>query len=145
MGGDIRIESEIGKGTKFIFTLVLGRARSTPKSYASLAGKRVLAVDDNATNRAVLSQYLERLEMDYQLFAQPQDMLDAFTADPSWLFLILDMHMPDMDGRQLAAKLRAVAHAADTSPVLMLLSSLGDAQETLELLAEIFRQLFYIG
>jgi signal transduction histidine kinase/DNA-binding response OmpR family regulator len=133
MGGDIRVESEPGSGTQFIFTLELGRTRSSPRSYVSLAGKRVLAVDDNATNREVLARYLDRLEMDYQLFAAPEQLLAAFQRDPTWQFVILDMHMPGMDGRQLAAKLRGVAHAADTQPLLLLLSSLGDAAESAQL------------
>ena len=123
MGGDISVESQVGAGTRFLFTLALGAARSTPRSYASLAGKRVLAVDDNATNRAVLARYLERLEMDCQLFAEPHELLDAFNRDPSWQFLILDMHMPEMDGLQLAAEVRKAAHAHGTSPVLLLLSN----------------------
>jgi hypothetical protein len=62
MGGDITVDSDVGVGTRFSFTLSLGKTRSVPHSYRSLAGKKVLAVDDNATNRIVLKRYLTGLD-----------------------------------------------------------------------------------
>lgn len=133
MGGDIQVESQVGAGTHFSFTLSLGKTRSVPHSYRSLAGKKVLAVDDNATNRIVLERYLTSLKMDYRLFAAPEDLLAAYREDPDWQFLILDMHMPEMDGRELAAKVRTAALDADRSPLIVLLSSLGDGETNADL------------
>jgi CheY-like chemotaxis protein len=79
MGGDITVDSDVGVGTRFSFTLSLGKTRSVPHSYRSLAGKKVLAVDDNATNRIVLERYLTGLIREMNELSQPH--IIAMTAN----------------------------------------------------------------
>ena len=126
MGGEIEVCSELGRGSTFRCVMPMQVAPSARiASFDVLRGCRVLAVDDNDTNRRVLSSYLSKLGMDALVLADPQALLDAYEADDRWQLLILDMHMPGMDGVELAGTLRA---APGRKPALVLLSSLGDGQ-----------------
>jgi len=122
MGGKIWAESTPGRGTAFRFTLCLLPA-SGVISHQHAQGKRILAVDDNKTNREVLQRTLENLGVACEVFAEPRAMLERFRKDSDFDVLIMDMHMPGMDGKQLAVCLRE--EFADLPP-LFLLSSLGD-------------------
>ena len=96
------------------------RVRVAP---AELPGRRVLVVDDNATNRRILRAQLESWGMHVVDEESPVEALVA-AAEQVPDLAILDMHMPDLDGVALAAGLRATTGWADVP--LVLLTSLGD-------------------
>lgn len=135
MGGEIEVTSEYGRGSTFRCVLPMRVAPSARvNSYDLLRGCRVLAVDDNETNRRVLDSYLRKLGIEAQVLSDPRQLLEAYRSDGGWQVLILDMHMPGMDGADLATQLRALP---DRKPLLILLSSLGDGQR-----AELFDYTF---
>jgi signal transduction histidine kinase/CheY-like chemotaxis protein len=128
MGGSIRVESTPGQGAKFMVDLRLLKAASVaapaPPSKL-LENLRVLVVDDNQTNRQILQQQLAPRGMRVQCAQSGDEALRllvgaAQQADP-FEIAILDMHMPVMDGLQLARAIQAVPELAATR--LLMLSS----------------------
>ena len=128
MGGTMWVESAgAGHGSTFHFTIKStptappeGNRREFIGEQPALRGKRILVVDDNATNRRILALQTAKWGMvaqDTEFPAQSLEMLQRERYD----LAILDMHMPGMDGAVLAARIREAGH---TLP-LVLFSSLG--------------------
>jgi two-component system sensor histidine kinase/response regulator len=115
MGGQIEMESTVGRGSRFWCTLrfeaVAGPRRLPPGRPANLTGLSVLVVDDNATNRRTLEQTLITWGVDVVTAVNGAEALDALhsrsnSAEP-FALAIVDYHMPEMDGRQLATAIVA--------------------------------------
>jgi len=128
MGSGIRVESSPGEGARFYADLHLPRAQAaTPPPLASnmLDGVRVLVVDDNQTNRDILRPQLQGWGMDVTCAASGDEALqliaEASQAGHAFELGVLDMHMPTMDGLQLARAIQALPLTADMK--LMMLSS----------------------
>ncbi len=111
MGGRMWAQSDgVGKGATFLFTVVAptaqlpeSRRRDFVGEQPGLSGKRVLVVDDNATNRRVLSLQTGKWGMSARATESPQEALDWLAAGEEFDLAILDMHMPEMDGVALAS------------------------------------------
>jgi signal transduction histidine kinase/CheY-like chemotaxis protein/HPt (histidine-containing phosphotransfer) domain-containing protein len=129
MGGTICVESSPGQGSRFIVSLHLPKARAPPRERVEptgLEGARVLVVDDNQTNREILQQRLEGWQMRVACARSGEEALElmaqATRAASSFALAILDMHMPGMDGLQLASAIQRRPDLADT-PLVMLTST----------------------
>jgi len=144
MGGKIWVESEVGHGSQFHFTVRLGVADAKEIKLGTIApqeilhGVRVLIVDDNRTNRRILEGMLLRWQMkptqsDGGRAALAQLSAAREAGEPYGLILT-DMHMPDMDGFALVEAIRRQPELS-TATIMMLTSAghRGDAARCQEL------------
>jgi PAS domain S-box-containing protein len=142
MGGEVTVESELGRGSTFRFTVTMAPATSGPAPEAappaSLQGLEVLVVDDNATNRRFLDEFLRLQGMRPVLAAGSAEALDqamrAEAAGRPFPALVLDVQMPGMDGYTLAERLRVLpGHARSAIVILSSSDAMGEAARAREL------------
>jgi PAS domain S-box-containing protein len=128
MGGEISVESEQKKGSTFRISLP-ATAADVPTRFALdeglplLAGKRILVVDDNATNREIVTRHARAWEMEPVSVEFPAAALELISNGEPFDIAVLDMMMPEMDGITLAREIRR--HRSEEELPLLLLTSLG--------------------
>jgi signal transduction histidine kinase/DNA-binding response OmpR family regulator len=129
MGGTMGVESEEGRGSEFRFTIRAPAAEAVPgrrelrEAQPTLTGKRVLVVDDNETNRRILSSHVTIWGMAVRATGSPREALGWIRDGEAFDAGILDMHMPEMDGVTLARAVRE--HRTAAALPLLLFTSLG--------------------
>jgi len=133
MGGKMWVESKEGKGTKFFFTIIAESVSSVSKVYLrgktqQLKDKRILIVDDNDTNRKILTSQVEIWGMKYKATDKPSIALNWLRNDEIFDIAILDYNMPMMSGMTLSGEIKKISGYEDMP--IIILTSFGK-QETL--------------
>ncbi len=137
MGGRIWVESQIGVGSNFQFEIPLHAVQTGPISWSSsgqqqLSGKRVLVVDDNATNRRIVDLQTTRWGMHPMSVASGEQALALLASGENFDVALLDVQMPGMDGYELTQRIRAKFSAAQL-PILVLTSQGTDVAQSVAL------------
>ncbi len=128
MGGHITLESEVGRGSEFRFSVDLGVSDDAPQASparrtATIQGSRVLVVDDNATNRLILTEMLKNWGMRPVAAANVGEALSTLRqaqADGEPIPLaVSDVNMPGRDGFELVKYVREDVSLAETTIVML--------------------------
>jgi PAS domain S-box-containing protein len=134
MGGDVTVESETGKGSTFTLTFLaeaVNLAAPSPvedqpllpvaseTQLRRLRGLRILLVDDNAVNRQVVKLFTAQLSPSFVEAANGQEALDRLH-DERFDIVLLDVHMPVMDGKEAIRRIRSSSEPWREIPVIAL-------------------------
>ena len=128
MGGTIGVDSVADQGTCFWFTLPLKQSEAlpTPEPRIDISGKRALIVDDNATNRNILSHYLNNWDLSVRAVDNGTTALielqNSASQGSTYDIIVLDSQMPVMDGLTLAKCLAQMPDFANI-PIILLSST----------------------
>ena len=127
MGGEISVESDMGVGTTFAFTLPAEVARIPDRArkdeqLAAIKGASILIVDDNRTNRLILNEKLRSWELTPRASGAPEEAIDILKHGSGFDLIVVDYKMPGMNGFEFTKAVRD--ELGDKAPPMILFSSI---------------------
>ncbi len=138
MDGQVVVESKVGEGSTFWFAVVFEKQQESSIEKViipgDINGKKILVVDDSKTNRMILAQQLQSWGCCFDEAAGGkqaiQKIRQAVEANDKFNVAIIDMQMPDMDGRTLGQKIKEDPLIKNT--VMVMLTSIGQRGDAAE-------------
>jgi PAS domain S-box-containing protein len=138
MGGEINLKSELGKGSVFSIVLTFLKQEKLDAKIAhhpALRNMKVLIVDDNEVNRKILKLQTTAWEMQsdtVESAKQALDLLSKAAEDKEpYHIVIIDMGMPEIDGAELARRIRNIPNIAETNLLILTSYNLSNPQQIL--------------
>ena len=119
MHGELAVESTLGQGSRFFFSVPLERAEATqlksaaPEQTKDLSQLSVLVAEDNSTNRLVIEGYLKKLGANFQVAKDGVEAVEIFSRGAHFDFILMDCEMPELDGYQATEKIRSLERSMD--------------------------------
>lgn len=130
MGGDIRVESEAGVGSQFWVNVPLKRSEqkhALSRHSDVSSGRRVAIVDDLDTSRHYLASILSQLNITCDHYGSANAFLEADNQSCEYKVVVVDLHMPEMDGVTMIDQLRS--RCSDDCPKFILVSAAADLNQ----------------
>ena len=127
MGGDIRVESRVGEGTLFEFTFAPGVSADAELPFQtsdreSFTGLKILVAEDNKVNQIVAMGILRKLGCQTELAADGEAAANSVAAN-SFDIVLMDVHMPVVDGLEATRRIRRMPTARSSVPIVALTAS----------------------
>ena len=125
MGGEIWVESELGQGAKFIFTMQVKKAAEKPRTQLAANIRKesinILAIDDSVETRDYFVHVMEALKLSCDVASCGEEALDKIqnAGDKPYNIFFVDWKMPGMDGLELTKRIRAIS---DNNPIVIMIS-----------------------
>lgn len=124
MGGDIRIESQLGKGSSFIFNIVLKPSQIKEESQPipnALQDTRILVIDDSPFMRDILMAMLKSLKFEATTITSrfAEGLQELQTADQPYDLVLIDNKLPDATGAEVCGQIKTVTPEKETKTILI--------------------------
>ncbi len=127
MGSKLDLVSAVGEGSTFSFDVQFESMKGEPIAWDNIhLIKKVLIVDDNDSNRIILQDMLSLKQLSYDAVSSGADAIDLIQSGNSYDVILMDYHMPDVDGLDTVQYLRNNQLIDDTVKIILLYSSSDD-------------------